>query len=401
MVSPEHKGAAKKDSCLRKKLPHLHVLFPWKPRRVNSPKWSPLRDGSRIALVKEESVDRIPRSIIMGGAKLKFIDKTQHAIDPDQSIQIADPKTFSPAELHRLYAGTSVPEHRYLSPSLTEAVNSPEIAPHPARWIAGISGIDLPKVVDAWLNTNRSTEYEQLKCIGLDPDTGQLTGVVKVKKGSGYSGRPSTTGSREYIAFWVDWGLGFQYEGTASVAVYDFGWLPHAGLEFNVTLPDDLLSRMQTRGEGTGTVKVRAVLSWNTPPSTTDPNAPIVWGNSIEMRIPIPPGQAAREDNRRSYNASLDATVIDQASTAARIADAANQSLTGKACDSHADLMVVPESATISAGITDRNSPVNANDIEDGGTTFTMVVSNPDNMNRDAISDLTRTSAGVWHQKKS
>jgi hypothetical protein len=37
---------------------------------------------------------------------------------------------------------------------------------------------------------------------------------------------------------------------------------------------------------------VRGVLSWNTPPSTTNPYAPVVWGNSKQGLILIPPGQA-------------------------------------------------------------------------------------------------------------
>lgn len=173
------------------------------------------------------------------------------------------------------------------------AVHSPEIAPHPAKWIAGIPEIDLAKVANAWLNTNGNTDYEQLYCIGLDRDTGQLSGVLKVKQGSGYSGGPRTAGSIEYVAFWVDWGSGFQYEGTAEVAVYDFGWLPPAGLEYTVSLPVDLLSHLRPCCESAKTVKVRAVLSWNTPPSTRDPNAPVVWGHRVESRIPIPPRQEA------------------------------------------------------------------------------------------------------------
>jgi hypothetical protein len=59
-------------------------------------------------------------------------------------------------------------------------------------------------------------------------------------------------------------------------------------------LPADLLSRLRTRGEGASTVKVRAVLSWNTPPSTTDPYAPVVWGDIVQCHIPIPDRRIGR-----------------------------------------------------------------------------------------------------------
>jgi len=61
-------------------------------------------------------------------------------------------------------------------------------------------------------------------------------------------------------------------------------------LEYKVFLPVDVRVRAQPGGKGANTVKVRAVLSWNTPPSTSDPCAPVVWGNSLDGVILIPPG---------------------------------------------------------------------------------------------------------------
>ena len=401
MVSPDCKNAAKEDSCLSEKLPLLHVIFPWKTRPENSPEWPLPWDGARNAKVRGDSVDPIPLPIFQDDAKVKLIDNIRRAIHPDQSIRTVEPKTLSPVELHRLYASTSVPEHRYLAPSLTAAVNSPVMALDPAKWLVDIPEINLSRVVNAWLNTNSNTEYEQMYCIGLDPATGQLTGVLRVKQGSGYSGRPCTAGSREYVAFWVDRGSGFQYEGTASVAVYDFGWLPPAGLEYNVTLPVDLCSRTQPGGETAKTVKVRAVLSWSTPPSTTDPNAPVVWGNSMESRIPIPSNQAARASHPAPCLATAGAREIDQSSTDGRIVNAAIRALKGMAFGPYAGLTVVPENASASAGATDRSFTINAKDIEDGSNPFTLYVSNRSNLNHGANPDLTHTSAGVCPQGKN
>ena len=391
MTSPDCKSAAKRDSCSKQKLPSLHVIFPWKRRPAISPQLPLSRDDARNAQVKGDGVDRDPTPISPDRAKVRLIDKIRPAIHPRESIETVEQKTLTPGDLHRLYAGTSVPEHRYLAPSLNDAVNSPELAPHPAKWLAGVSGIDLSKVVNAWLNTNRSTEFEQLYCIGLDPETVQLTGVLTVKQGNGYSGKPCTAGSREYVAFWVDWGYGFRYEGTASVAVYDFGWLPPAGLEYNVSLSVDLLSRMRSRRESPNTVKVRAVLSWGTPSSTADPNAPVVWGNSLESRIPIPPSQAAREANQVPCLATAGATEIHQNSTDGRIVDAAIKALTSMAFGPHAGLTVVPQNANASSGATDRSFTIDARDIEDSGNPFALYVSNRPNVNRDAVSSFNQT----------
>ena len=195
------------------------------------------------------------------------------------------PMQLTPAELHELYDGTTVPQHRYLAPSLTAAVHSPVIALDPAKWFAGIEDVDLSSVASAWLNTNSNTEYEQLKRIELDSDASQLTAVLTVKQSLGYCGGHMTAGSREFVAFWVDWGSGFQYVGTTSAAVHDSGRLPSTGQDYSVVLPIHL-SR-QGENECAKTVKVRAVLSWNTPPSTTNPNAPVVWGESLDCTILI------------------------------------------------------------------------------------------------------------------
>jgi hypothetical protein len=199
------------------------------------------------------------------------------------------PRQLTPVELHELYDGTTVPQHRYLAPSLTAAVHSSAIALDPAKWFDGIADVDLSGVAAVWLNTNSNTEYEQLKRIELDADASQLSAVLTVKQSIGYCGGPMTAGSREFVAFWVDWGSGFQYVGTTSVAVHDSGRLPATGQETSVVLPIHL-SR-QAENEGAKTVKVRAVLSWNTPPSTTNSNAPVVWGEILDCKILIPGGQ--------------------------------------------------------------------------------------------------------------
>jgi len=237
-----------------------------------------------------DSPDRISPATIPIAANVKLIDKAPRAVQPEPAILSSRPRLLSAAELHQLYAGTSVPAHRYLSGLLSTAATSPAIALDPVKWFAGISQVDPSSVVAAWLNTNGSTEYEQLNSIGLDAKTSRLTGLLTVKQRSGYDGGPLTAGSREFVAFWVDWGAGFQYEGTTSVAVHDFSSLPAIGLEYVVFLPVDLIAHAQPGGKGAKKVKVRAVLSWNTPPSTTDPCAPVVWGNSLDGVILISPG---------------------------------------------------------------------------------------------------------------
>jgi hypothetical protein len=258
-------------------------------------------DNTRVVSIHsaaQGSISRARRLPELAGSH----DHAIRAANSNYFERLADnalkPKQLTPAELHELYDGTTVPQHRYLAPSLTAAVHSHEIALDPAKWFAGIADVDLSSVAAAWLNTNCNTEYEQLKRIELDPDASQLTAVLTVKQSIGYCGGPVTSGSREFVAFWIDWGSGFQYVGTTSVAVHDSGRLPATGQEYSVVLPIHL-SR-QAENKGAKTVKVRAVLSWNTLPSTTNPSASVVWGNSLDCKILIPNGQKVAVPTSRS-----------------------------------------------------------------------------------------------------
>ena len=292
MASPNNKCAVSYDPAIK-----LHLVSEKDIcREQNTPERTPEYCDAREGQMQMDSLGHISTADIPGGGTVEFSGKINEAIHPAQAfhsvppILASKPNQLSAAELHQLYAGTSVPAHRYLAALLSTAVNSPSIALDPSKWLAGISEINLSEVVEAWLNTNRNTAYEQLSSIGLDANTSRLTGVLTVKQRSGYSGGPMTAGSREFVVFWADWGSGFQYEGTTSVAVHDFSSLPAAGLEYKVFLPVDVLAHVRPGSKGTKTVKVRAVLSWNTPPSTNDPCAPVVWGNSLDGVILIPPG---------------------------------------------------------------------------------------------------------------
>jgi hypothetical protein len=152
----------------------------------------------------------------------------------------------------------------------------------------------LAGILETLVNTSGNTTFEQLDCVGLNPNTSQLAGVINVKLANGYSGTPCSAGSNEFVAFWVDWGSGWTYVGTTSVNVHDYSSIPAAGLRYSVFLPLDMTSHRQPCDVGPKTAKVRAVLSWNVPPSNIDPYAPVTWGNSVETLILVTPGPSVQ-----------------------------------------------------------------------------------------------------------
>ena len=154
---------------------------------------------------------------------------------------------------------------------------------------------------------NGNTEFEQLSCIGLDPDSStsdSLVGTIHIKRPTGYLGGLCTSGSLEYVGFWLDWGDGtWHWAGTTSVRVHDISNVPAPGLNYAVYLPVNLAPHRKPCGEGPVTAKVRAIISWNTPP--TGPNYAPVWGNRLETNILVNPGVTASVGDYTPYLQSV------------------------------------------------------------------------------------------------
>lgn len=290
--------------CFLQNLPRVRAILSWNsPPPAASPNWTPVWGNVVDAQIQIEGFELIILGELLAEAKVKLPEQIAQVIDPLQPVQLTPPKPLPPVELHRLYANGNVPQHRFLAPAIAATAGSPALASIPRSAIAGIvlnkpseifvgiPDINLAALIEQWLNTNGDTTYEQLDCVGLDPNTSQLVGILELKQSNGYSGGPCTAGSKEFVAFWVDWGSGWEYAGTTSVLVHDYNIVAPNKLEYNVFLPVDLLSHQKPCKAGPQTAKVRAVLSWETPPSTSDPYASVVWGNAKEGLILVPPGE--------------------------------------------------------------------------------------------------------------
>ena len=103
--------------------------------------------------------------------------------------------------------------------------------------------------------------YEELKCLGYNPQLSRLEGVVWIKQPGGYNGGICTNGSLEYVSFYLSYDNGATWlaQGTTSFQVFDVPG-PHP-LEYAVSLnitPDEKFCFIANLP------LVRAILSWNT-----------------------------------------------------------------------------------------------------------------------------------------
>lgn len=148
------------------------------------------------------------------------------------------------------------------------------------------------KTLEAELAFAGITHWEELTCVGFNPERSQLEAVVQIKRSSGYSGGLCTDGSTEYVRFFVDWndGAGFNDVGLTSFKAFDISNAP-AGpqhpLSHMVFLPlDDDDHRFWCPNPVLPTV--RAVLGWNEVPSL-DPNDVPHYGNAVDADIQLEP----------------------------------------------------------------------------------------------------------------
>src|ERR1035438_6021725 len=71
------------------------------------------------------------------------------------------------------------------------------------------------------------TAYEQLECLGLNPASSRLEGVINIKQNSGYGTDGCGVGTVEYVRYFVQAASGWHDLGLDTVQVYDLaGPLP-------------------------------------------------------------------------------------------------------------------------------------------------------------------------------
>jgi hypothetical protein len=139
------------------------------------------------------------------------------------------------------------------------------------------------------LHIQSNTTFEELGCVGYQPQFNRLEAVVYIKQPTGYGGNVCSNGTPEYVRFYMsfDNGVTWQDLGLTSFTAYD---IPGTGaenrLEYAVTLLIDPAKKLCFINN---LCLVRAILSWNAPPPPNDPNFTPVWGNIHDTHVQIDP----------------------------------------------------------------------------------------------------------------
>ena len=294
-------------------LPRVHAILSWQwipPAGAANVNWNPVWGNALDCAVQIKSrpwsiwclLELLGRSQPQKLELPKFLEPVQ--LHP---IPLPDPPPFELAQLVEAYGGGSaaakskkgafsVEPHRFGLQDLHAAALAPAafdaelFETTAAKWTA--LGLDLQAAVSALADTSANVTYEELECLGLDEAMPErLVATFRIKRPTGYSGRLCEAGSTEYVAFWADWDdtCEWTYLGTAQVNVHDLSEIPRGGLCYAAILPVDLTHHRRSC-DRPKIARVRAVLSWAVPPSTTDPDALNYWGNRLDAHVQIEPG---------------------------------------------------------------------------------------------------------------
>ena len=292
--------ASHRRRCYAPVIPKVRAVLSWNQIPSLNPNDLP-HFGNRL----DAFIQLRPRPWHFGGlvtdGLIKADSKILDLIDLEQPIALAKDVAASLPSLVADYRKAEVPAHRFLAPAMQPLLEGGESLPFalafPHPELAKKLEIDWASVLKALQALQGNPTYEQLTCVGLDPDTDTLGAVIHVKRPFGYSGDLCRNGSREHVAFWADWnndGTFDEYLGTASVEVHDLGAaLPSPeGVRYSVRLNAPQIVQHLRRCSNPNIIRIRAVLQWSTPPSTTNPNAPIAWGNLLDVLVQLRPGRA-------------------------------------------------------------------------------------------------------------
>ena len=266
----------------------VRAILSWNvPPPPNTPNFNPVWGDVHNTHIQVDPLRIILIDQLLLQGQIKLPPVLAQVLDLAQPVPAAQPKVLGAAELQALYKGTDVEPHRFALPELEQLMSQPAIAeslmaPNFGGVLAGLN-LDLSAIFGQLFPVDGSTGYEELECIGLNPNQDALVGVIRVKLPNGYSGGPCTAGSREYVTFWGDFDNNGSFEtylGTTSVNVYDIKPMPREGLEYSVFLPLNLDQYRRPCQRGAVVVPIRAILSWQVPAPAANPNYVPVWATA-------------------------------------------------------------------------------------------------------------------------
>ena len=299
--------------CTSPQLPRARAILSWELEPPpNQPDWKPVYGNvmeCHIQIDKSFWLGPLVAELAVLDLPAELSKSIYSVMAPTSSLALADGVDLGAALQHDLLSVSelgnayrnpasgelSVEPHRFAFSSFQQALAFPSGGMAMSSLTASLAdlGLEIGDLIESLDATSGNTSYEELEDVALNRHQDKLVATFRTKKETGFSGSFCTAGSTEYVAFWADWedDCTWDYLGTVEVNAYDFSPMPSEGLCYTAVLPIDFSQIRKTCGEPV-VGRVRAVLSWNTPPSTVDPNAVPHWGNRVDAHVLVPHGES-------------------------------------------------------------------------------------------------------------
>jgi hypothetical protein len=274
--------------CTVENIVKVRAILSWNQEPpAGNPGWTPA--WGNVVNVKVQiapwELPKVSLSTLISDKLLTIDASISKLIDLEETLKAKPvPPPLPYHLLKEKYTGKDVPGHRF---GFVEAQKLVEQPLHTALFtkaqaLASPSILaDLAGILDGLFETKGNTTYEELDCVGYNPETRTLSGVITIKRNSGYSGDLCDPGSTEHVGFWGWSGGAWHALGNAQVNVHDLDAVSDGNpVRYAVfrgaNLPEHLC------GDITG-MPLRAILSWQQAP--TGPNFDPVWGNVVDTHV--------------------------------------------------------------------------------------------------------------------
>lgn len=307
-VATLQKKTSKFSICENPMLPTLRAILSWSTDPpVNSPNWLPVWGNALNCdvqlkpswILKPDKFQFDLSNYLTLAASSPNLTVTQLSAISGVDIAALNPQPLPPklSDLIQKSERLKVPSARFAFKTISHMIKYPlsEITMM-NKAILSEAKIDYVKLIDQLVvkqpidTSKANVDYEELECLGLDYNTESLVATLCIKKNVGYSGDLCDAGSKEFVSFWINWNnpCKWEYLNTAELTVHDIK-MKGKELCYSVSLPLDATFHRKLCANP-NVVQVRSVLSWNVPPSTTDPNHLEYYGNRVDSHIQIKPG---------------------------------------------------------------------------------------------------------------
>lgn len=248
--------------------------------------------------VKEDHIQIRPRLIFYPGTKPDLeiennffkqtpsISNVPHFDFQANKFDIVEKVDFQ--DLLNNYADKKIPAERFGYSLLKEAeLSDNSLINANVKNLFASNKLGFAEAYKAYLKLKCNTNFEELFCLGADYNKEALVGTLRIKKPFGYNGTLCQKGTKEYVTFWIQNPKTCAWEnvGTSSISAHDISSIPSTGLSYSVILPFNF-DKYKQDCKSPQVLKVKAVLSWNSIPTSTSCSG---YGNVIESYIQLRP----------------------------------------------------------------------------------------------------------------